>query len=106
MTATEATDGSGVEYLFTNTTLATDSGWQDSTEWTDTGLTAGTEYFYTVTARDKSLGQNETLPSAPASATTDAADLTPPTPDPMTFAAFPVPTGQFSVTMTASTATD
>lgn len=38
MTATTASDASGVEYFFTNTTLATNSGWQDSSFWTDTGL--------------------------------------------------------------------
>jgi hypothetical protein len=106
MTAETASDSSGVEYLFTNTTLATESGWQNSAVWTDTGLTAGTEYTYTVTARDKSPARNATSPSSPASATTSATDISPPTPDPMTFAVFPTPVTASSITMTATTASD
>lgn len=107
MTAETATDENGVEYRFHNTTLATNSGWQDSAEWTDTGLAAGTEYFYTVAARDKSPGQNETAPSTPAvSATTDATDLFAPLPDPMTFAVMPTRVAESAITMTATTAID
>jgi hypothetical protein len=71
MTASEATDISGVEYFFQNTTdMSHFSGWQDNTDWTDTGLTNNTIYTYRVIARDKSLGQNETDWSEPNSATT------------------------------------
>ena len=73
MTATTASDASGVEYLFTETSGnpgATSSAWQNSPTYTDTGLTANTLYTYTVTARDKSAAHNSTAASAPASATT------------------------------------
>jgi len=56
MTATTATDESGgIEYYFNETTGhagATDSGWQSSASYTDTGLSAATTYTYTVQARD------------------------------------------------------
>jgi chitodextrinase len=72
MTATTASDPSGVEYSFTNLTVSGhDSGWQDSPSYTDTGLTPGTSYSYTVKARDKSTVHNETTASAALSATTD-----------------------------------
>jgi hypothetical protein len=71
MFATLATDPSGVEYYFTCIEdPAHDSGWQDGTFYTDTGLTPETQYTYTVKARDKSIAQNETAASAEASATT------------------------------------
>jgi autotransporter-associated beta strand protein len=73
MTATTATDANGVEYLFTNLTLGTHSGWQDSPVHESTGLTPGTIYTFTVTARDKSANQNTTAPSTPAEATIPAA---------------------------------
>jgi hypothetical protein len=74
MTASTAVDPSGVEYYFTCTAGAGhDSGWQDSATYVDTGLEPETTYTYTVTARDKSIDQNETLPSADASVTTAAA---------------------------------
>ncbi len=73
MTATTATDPSGVEYYFTCTAGGgNDSGWQDSATYEDTGLTPDTQYTYTVTARDKSAAQNSTAASSGASATTDA----------------------------------
>jgi hypothetical protein len=85
MTATTATDPGGVEYFFECTAGGgPDSGWQSATVFTPTGLAPGTTYSYTVKARDAAL--NETAPSAPASATTDAPDTTAPSPDPMTFA--------------------
>ncbi|MHC4783783.1 MAG: carbohydrate-binding protein, partial [Planctomycetota bacterium] len=74
MTATTGTDVSGpVEYFFDETSGnpgGTDSGWQTSASYTDTGLTASTQYTYTVTMRD-ALGNTGTV-SAPANATTDA----------------------------------
>lgn len=75
MTATTALDANGVEYFFDETSGnpgGTDSNWQDSATYTDTGLQAGTQYTYTIIARDKSPAQNETGTSAPAYATTDA----------------------------------
>ena len=72
MVATTGSDPCGpVQYLFTETsghTGGTSSAWQTSTSYTDTGLTPGTLYTYTVTMRDN-LGNTGTA-SAPASATT------------------------------------
>jgi pectate lyase len=71
MTASTATDLSGVEYFFANVTdPGHNSSWQDSTSYTDTGLNNLTTYAYTVTARDKSSWHNQTAPSESASATT------------------------------------
>ena len=109
MTATTASDPSGVEYYFDETSGnpgGTDSGWQDNTNYTDTGLNSGTQYCYEVAARDKSANQNETAASTNQCATTDTPDTTPPTPDPMTWATLPHATGSSSIDMTATTATD
>jgi autotransporter-associated beta strand protein len=75
MTATTATDASGVDYFFDETSGnpgGTDSGWQSSSTYTDTGLSPSTTYTYTVTARDRSAALNATTVSASASATTSA----------------------------------
>jgi hypothetical protein len=89
MTASVATDPDGVEYLFTNTTLATDSGWQAGETWTETGLTAGTTYSYNVKARD-AVAFLETAASTPdASATTNAATGT----NPLVYEPFAYPVG-------------
>ncbi len=80
MTATTATDLSGVEYYFANITDPNhDSGWQDSASFTDIDLAPSTTYTYRVIARDKSLNQNETGWSSQAGDTTlDLVTLTPP----------------------------
>lgn len=74
MTATVATDDiSAVQYNFRCTAGGSGcvpSGWQSSASYTASGLAADTQYTFTVSARDQAL--NETMPSAPASATTDA----------------------------------
>jgi hypothetical protein len=73
MTASTASDPSGVEYFFDETSGnsgGSDSGWQDSATYTDTGLDASTQYTYTVTARDKATTPNATGASGAASATT------------------------------------
>ena len=109
MTATTASDPSGVEYNFDETSGnpgGTDSGWQDSTSYTDTGLNSGTQYCYRVQARDKSVNQNATAYSSTQCATTTAPDTTPPTPDPMTWQTVPYATGSSAIAMTATTATD
>ena len=106
MTATVAADDSEVEYYFANITDSShDSGWQDSNVYTDSGLLSNAFYSYTVTARDKSAGQNQTAASSLESATTDA-ESTPPTPDPMTWSVEPYALGSTSISMTATTASD
>lgn len=71
MTATTAHDSSGVEYFFANITDPNhNSGWQDGTTYTDTGLVNNKTYTYRVIARDKSANHNETGWSTEASATT------------------------------------
>lgn len=110
MTATTGSDASGpVEYYFDETSGnpgGTDSGWQTSASYTDTGLAASTQYTYTVTMRD-SLGNTGTE-SVPANATTDAppADTDPPTPNPATFASAPAVVSSTEITMTATTGSD
>jgi len=70
MTATAATDPSGVEYYFECTAGGgNDSGWHPITVYIDMGLTPGTSYTYRVKARDKSPNQNETGWSSEASST-------------------------------------
>jgi hypothetical protein len=71
MTATTASDPSGVEYFFECTAGGGhSSAWQDSPTYTDSGLTAATQYSYRVRARDKGTAQAATEWSAPAFATT------------------------------------
>ncbi|MDQ1355597.1 MAG: carboxypeptidase [Acidobacteriota bacterium] len=61
MTATTATDPSGVEYYFECLTAGGhSSSWQASPTYTDTGLTPVTSYTYRVKARDKYIYPNET----------------------------------------------
>ncbi len=81
MTATTANHDAGVEYYFDETTGNSggdDSGWQDSSGYTDSGLDPNTTYTYRVKARDKSR-KNETSYSASKSAATPllSADLLP-----------------------------
>jgi hypothetical protein len=73
MTATTATDPSGVQYFFDETTGAGhDSVWQGSPGYSDVSLTPETQYTYQVKARDLSPNYNQTSYSTPpASATTD-----------------------------------
>jgi hypothetical protein len=72
MTATTATDPSGVEYYFECTAGGGhDSVWQDTPTYEDNGLNPDTQYTYRVKARDKSVNHNETGFSSEASATTD-----------------------------------
>jgi hypothetical protein len=62
----------GVLYYFTCVEdAAHDSGWQADTLYEDTGLMPGTQYTYTVTARDTSVNQNMTITSSAESATTN-----------------------------------
>ena len=75
MTATAASDPSGVEYYFDETSGnsgGSDSDWQDSATYEDTSLVPETQYTYQVKARDKSANNNETDWSSEFFATTDA----------------------------------
>lgn len=94
-----------IEYRFDRTSpTPSSSGWQSSPTYTQTGLTTGSSYNYTVTLRDGS--GVATAPSAPASATArdDAGPLLPPT-----FAHWqmlPYATIDNKISMTAQTASD
>ena len=71
MTATTATDPSGVQYYFECTAGGgNDSGWQSSSTYVDSGLSPETQYTYRVKARDRSANYNETEWSSEVSATT------------------------------------
>ncbi|MHC4363640.1 MAG: fibronectin type III domain-containing protein, partial [Planctomycetota bacterium] len=110
MTASTASDPSGVEYNFDETSGnpgGTDSGWQDSINYTDSGLNDSTQYCYRVQARDKSVNQNATAYSSTQCATTDAiSDTDPPTPNPATWAAVPAADGSNAIDMNATTGSD
>ncbi len=110
MTATTATDVNTppVRYYFECVSDGNkSSGWQTSdTIYEATGLEPNTLYSFRVKARDSAPLHNETGWSSTQSATTDAPDITPPTPDPMTWASVPVATGSSTIVMTATTATD
>jgi hypothetical protein len=74
MVATTAIDQSGVQYRFFETSEnpgGSNSVWQDSPFYVDTGLTSGTTYTYKVRARDKSADKFATAFSTEESATTD-----------------------------------
>ncbi|MHC4619016.1 MAG: hypothetical protein ACYTEQ_14830 [Planctomycetota bacterium] len=70
MAAATAADPRAVEYYFKCDSGGHDSNWQDSPVYEDGGLQAGTEYTYSVRARDKSVNRNATGWSVPASSTT------------------------------------
>ncbi|MBN1788166.1 MAG: PASTA domain-containing protein [Sedimentisphaerales bacterium] len=76
MTATIATDISGVEYYFECTTdTNASSGWQASTTYNAGSLNPSTLYTFRVKARDLSPNNNETGFSSEESATTDSGPL-------------------------------
>jgi len=109
MTATTAVDPGGVEYFFQETSGGpggSDSGWQNSSTYADTGLNSTTSYSYRVKARDKSENANETDWSPVESAITTTPDNTPPTPSQMTFASAPVAISTTEISMVAATASD
>ncbi|MDO8302237.1 MAG: right-handed parallel beta-helix repeat-containing protein [Sedimentisphaerales bacterium] len=105
---TAAVDAGGstpVQYLFTNKTTATNSGWVDYPAWASSGLTGGTVYVFTVQARD-SRGNTGTVSADVNGITSPYNDTAAPTPNPMTFAAAPAAVSNSSITMTATTASD
>jgi len=104
-TAAVSTDGTGVEYFFDETSGnpgGSDSAWQNSVSYTDTGLSGGVNYCYTVKARNKG-NKLETAFSEQRCATTPVAPA--PTPDPMTWSLAPTATSYDTITMAATTAT-
>ena len=108
MAATIATssDDSSVEYYFECISLGGhDSGWQEESNYTDTGLTAGTEYSYMVKARN-TANLAETASSELSSATTFPEDTTPPSPNPATWQSAPYVSSADSIRMVATTASD
>lgn len=78
MTATLATDDTGpVEYFFDETSGnpgGTDSGWQESRDYSDDGLMPATTYTYRVKARDAVGTPNETAYSTSESAVSSQAE--------------------------------
>jgi hypothetical protein len=78
MTATTATDESGVQYYFECITDDVNSGWIANPTWTDVNLVDDTTYTYRVKARDMSPLYNETEWSPPFDANTPAEGEEPP----------------------------
>jgi len=73
MTASTASDPSGVEYFFECLSAGGhNSNWQAGPTYEDTGLQPDTSYTYRVKARDKSSNANETAYSGTAAATTQS----------------------------------
>jgi len=103
MAATAASDPSGVEYYFDETTGhsgGNDSGWQTETSCVDAGLDDSIEYCYRVRARD-SLGY-ETDWSTEECVT--VVDTTPPIwPDPWDSGPYESSGGEISMTINAAT---
>ena len=92
MTSVTGSDASGpVEYLFTETSGnpgGTSSSWQTSPSYTDSGLSASTQYSYTVRMRD-GVGNTGNASSAASATTSTGPDLVAPNPNPMTWAVAP-----------------
>ena len=108
MTAVAAvsTDKTNVEYYFKSNSLGGhDSGWQAEPNYTDTGLTAGTQYSYMVKARNTG-NLMETGYSDPGLATTFPPDTTAPSPNPATWLNAPYRASANSIYMVATTASD
>ena len=96
MTATVGSDASNpIQYYFdeiSGNPGGSDSGWQTSPSYTDSGLNPSTQYTYTVTMRDSAATPNIGTASAGKTAMTDVEpDIDPPTPNPMTWAVAPAP---------------
>jgi chitodextrinase len=107
MMASAASDSTWVEYCFTNTSgNGHNSEWQSSRLYVDKGLSANTQYTYTVKARDYSPAKNMTAPSKPVSATTDIKDTSPPEPDSMSMRLAPIANSPSTIYMEAKIAAD
>lgn len=106
MTATTVTAASPPgQYYFENITNNTNSGWIATPAWQQTGLTTNQSYSYRVKARDLFNVENNWSPSSSVNLTS-AGDISPPSPDGMTFATPPAALDEETITMTASTASD
>jgi len=104
MVASTATDLSGVEYKFFETSGnlgANSSNWQTESEYEDFDLDPNTPYSYYVVARDLSPFQNTTQPSETVTVTTpvtedvndpNTGDVLPPEPNPSQWASVPTVT--------------
>lgn len=109
MTATTASDESGVQYYFDCVEGdCHDSGWQEGVTYTDTELADDAEYTYRVKARDKSSFRNETKWSVEKMVIIPSKDedIFPPEPNPSTWEVEPFEESPFVISMTATTATD
>jgi len=109
MGATHTEDPSGVEFYFECTSGGGhDSGWQDSDNYTDTGLSPNTQFCYRVKARDKSPNRNEAGWSQISCATTQAqtVDTFPPTPNPPTWNLLPTAISPSAVSMSVFPCSD
>lgn len=110
LTASTASDPSGVEYQFTETfgRGIPASEWQTNPVYVLTDLNPDTLFTFQVRTRDRSANHNVNDASAEISVKTPLTDgeVTAPTPNPMTWAAVPAAVSSTSVTMTATTATD
>ncbi len=106
MTATAGSDATlPIDYFFDETSGnfgGDDSGWQNSTSYSDTSLIGNTQYCYTVQMRDGA--GNAGTASSPSCATTGNIDSSAPTP--IGFAVAPSAVGDTMITMTALTASD
>jgi len=110
VTAAAGTDAVSppVQYFFDETSGnfgGTDSVWQASRSYTDTGLRPGTAYSYRVQMRDAAGNMTEWSTTANVS-TTGTADTTAPTPNPGQFETAPAATGTGVMSMTAVAGTD
>jgi len=97
-----SSDGTEVEYRFEETTGnpgGSDRNWHSSRTHTDTGLSEGVEYCYIVRARNTGDKVETEWSQAKCAAT-----WSPPSPNPMTWAAEPNATGWDTVTMRATDA--
>ncbi|MFT5473548.1 MAG: hypothetical protein ACI856_001880 [Kiritimatiellia bacterium] len=110
MTCTFAVDSPyGVQYFFENTNTGSNSGWQEGVlgnTWTESGLPPSTLCTYRAKARDRSPNSNETAWTTEVVLTTPPRDLTPPTPDPLTWEVEPQVVDDLNIYMKATTASD
>jgi hypothetical protein len=96
---------SGTLYYCENQTEGTNSGWTTNTYWDSTNLTCSNSYTFRVMARNGN-GVETGWTNLGVQATATCPDITPPTPNPMTWATEPYETSTSSISMVATTASD